>query len=80
MSGAYLSSYFLDPQYVHVLNKMTIHKSRSESGQREILSLSPGANLEKLVLARNFDIRAIPATDQTRQALANLVEFEADLL
>ena len=42
--------------------------------------MSPGANLEKLVLARNFDIRAIPATDQTRQALANLVEFEADLL
>ena len=54
--------------------------TRSEGGPGQILTLTPGATLNKLVLNRNFDLRALPMNDETRTILSGVRQFEAHLL
>ena len=62
LTGIYMREYFLDPLHVELLGKVSIMNSRSE-GCQYIFALSPNANLTRLALHRNFDLRAMPAND-----------------
>ena len=63
LSGIYMSEFFLDPLHVELLEKVSIMNSRSEGGPGYIFTLSPNANLTKLALHRNFDLRTMPDND-----------------
>ena len=70
----------MNPEFVEILTSVSINKTRSEGGGRQIFTLTPDARLEKLVLHKSFDLRAFPVNNETGQALAAVTEFEGHLL
>lgn len=81
LGSQFLSEFFLDPNYCELLSKVAIRNTRSEGGNpRQIFTISPGAQLQQLNLNQSFDLRTLPANDQTRLALDGLQTLEVALL